>query len=502
MPSKPLNSDRQIVVSNQINEARFKMSRAEQKLFLYCIGIVDNKANVLNNTFEMSVKDFAEFLELKSNKVYKDTQKTTKDLISRVLEFYDYNGDFIQMPILSKVVYKKGVVEIKVNSELAPYLIDLKSRFTKYYLSEVLSFKSVYSMRIYQILCQWSNKQTVTYSVEHLRFLLNIEPEEYTRYNDFKRKVLESALQEINKLSTLKYYYKEIKTGKKITSIAFIIERPIRVKTKDEAKQKVPQVVIFEEKTISKPDPVLNTPAFNGVASELHAFRAKLESLGLNSQKSAEILAENDVGYLEYVFNKSKIESRSNVENKAGYLLSLINTYQTCYQEEMEHKQKIAAQDNINRELSERAKKESIQAEKNFRESQKELSRNILKTDPEIFCKSVYKYIHNSIEMKLGFGMHPDHFENSQNGKRDQNLKIAHEIKSKFEACQSLEDFTNLINYDEEWLFKAVFNLPEQHDNKDFLYYKSKANLAKLKGIELPFVIERIKVVSGHIPSN
>ena len=31
---KSLNTNKQIVVSNQINEARFKMSKAEQKLFL------------------------------------------------------------------------------------------------------------------------------------------------------------------------------------------------------------------------------------------------------------------------------------------------------------------------------------------------------------------------------------------------------------------------------------------------------------------------------------
>ena len=57
---KSLNSKKQIIISNQINEARFKMSKAEQKLFLYCIGVVNNKNDVLNTTFEMSVKDFAD----------------------------------------------------------------------------------------------------------------------------------------------------------------------------------------------------------------------------------------------------------------------------------------------------------------------------------------------------------------------------------------------------------------------------------------------------------
>jgi plasmid replication initiation protein len=120
------------------------------------------------------------------------------------------------------------MVEIKVNSELAPYLIDLKSQFTRYSLSEVLNFKSLYSIRIYQILCQWNFKEEKKYSIEELRFMLNIEAHEYTRYNDFKKDVLEKASKEINKSSTLKFAYKEVKTGRKITHIVFIIKQAVK----------------------------------------------------------------------------------------------------------------------------------------------------------------------------------------------------------------------------------------------------------------------------------
>jgi plasmid replication initiation protein len=161
MKSNNLNINRQIVISNQINEARFKMNRAEQKLFLYCIGSVDNQADVLNTKFRMSVKDFAEFLELKSNKVYDEMIKTTANMASRVIQFAKPDGKFHQIPVLAEVIYDKGEIEIEVNRNLAPYLIDLKSNFTKFSLQEVLSFRSVYSMRIYQLLCQWNYQERV-----------------------------------------------------------------------------------------------------------------------------------------------------------------------------------------------------------------------------------------------------------------------------------------------------------------------------------------------------
>lgn len=80
-------------------------------------------------------------------------------------------------------------------------------------------------MRIYQLLCQHAYKNEVVYSLEKLRFLLNIESHEYKKYNDFKKDVLEKALKEINISSSLKFSYKEIKTRRKITAIHFIIKK-------------------------------------------------------------------------------------------------------------------------------------------------------------------------------------------------------------------------------------------------------------------------------------
>lgn len=225
MTVKKLASNKQIIVSNQINEARFKMTKAEQKLFLYCVGIVDNKENNLSTSFEINIKDFITFLELKRKDFYSEMIQITRDMTSRVIEFFDENGDLTQMSILSMVKYKKGNVLVKVNQELAPFLIDLKSKFTRYSLQEILTFKSVYSIRLYQLLSQFNYKNEITYTIERLKFLLNINETEYVRFNDFKKDVLERAYKEINQNSTISFSYQECKTGRKITSITFKINK-------------------------------------------------------------------------------------------------------------------------------------------------------------------------------------------------------------------------------------------------------------------------------------
>lgn len=319
-----IKPSKQIVISNTINEARFKMSKAEQKLFLYCVGVVDNSNNMLNTTFEMNVADFADFLELKRKDIHNVMIDTTREMASRVVEFINEDQELIQMPVLSKVHYKKGCVEIKVNSELAPYLIELKNQFTKFSLSEVLSFKSLYSIRIYQILSQWIYKNSVEYTIQELRFILNINEGEYKKYGHFKARVLEIALQEINTNSTLNYGYQELKTGKKVTSIKFIIENN---KKKSYSEIKVNKSIIKEDvESANKKPQELSNPAF-----------APFKALELSHKKITELVEKYSLDYLEYVLKRCG-KSLEKKDSKSGYFLTLVDSedYQDNYQGDMD----------------------------------------------------------------------------------------------------------------------------------------------------------------------
>ena len=224
-----ISRKRQVVIANQINESRFRMSKGEQKLMLYCIAMIDNKEGRIERTFEMDIKDFISFLGIKGNDYYQRMLDMTRDFASRVFEIKQPNGELHRIPVLSIIKYKKGSVELKVNDQLAPYLLDLKSKFTKYSLQEALSFKSGFSMRLYQLLAQYQYKQEVEFSLEKLRFCLNVDDGKLQRFFDFKKRVLEPARKEINEKSTLRFEYKEIRKYKqKVIAIKFIITQPIQ----------------------------------------------------------------------------------------------------------------------------------------------------------------------------------------------------------------------------------------------------------------------------------
>jgi plasmid replication initiation protein len=496
MTIKALNPNKQIVISNTINEARFRMNKFEQKLLLYFIGVVDNRSDFLNIKFEMSVTDFADFLELKRKDLHKTMYDTTREIASRVVEFRNELGNLVQMPVLSKVEYKKGTVEIKVNSELAPYLVGLRNQFTKFSLSEVLSFKSLYSMRIYQILSQWVYKGNVDYSIEELRFMLDIKPNEYTLYSNFKIKVLEVALKEINKTSTLKYTYKEVKTGRKVTSITFTIKKIDKAKLEQIEEVFAPKTVQPKKKEEDKPKIIPEkVPDVNFVVigemkplDDSQIFK-RLVSLGYSRQNSQKIIEECGEDYVIFVLEKSKIETRSKIDNKAGYFTSVIGAYKEIYKDEKQREEEEKEQARISQELQEQREKEQKEKEERFNQEQEELSRDILEQEPELFCKTIYKYFDTFIDINWGFHYEPSWKQNRENGKKEENIRIAKEIRSQFRACSSLRDFRNLIKYDYEWLFTSVFNDIKNYDENSDDYYKSKRNMGQLDKIELPFKI-------------
>jgi len=83
--------------------------------------------------------------------------------------------------------------------------------------------KSNYSMRIYQLLKQYQKIGYRNFNVEELRYLMKI-PTSYS-YNHIKERVFVQAQKEMEEHSDITFKFEEIKTGRKITDIKFIIKK-------------------------------------------------------------------------------------------------------------------------------------------------------------------------------------------------------------------------------------------------------------------------------------
>ena len=154
---------------------------------------------------------------------------------------------------LSSAEYKNGsgYVELCFDKKLKPYLLQLKGYFTQYELENVVSFKSAYSIRIYELLkaeqfkAGRSEQFSKTFPYEELRSILGIADNEYSQFAFFRVNVVEVASREINANGDIKVEAGYLKAGRKVSHVVFRCEK---------AKGKKPPSLEPPQNADGKPD--------------------------------------------------------------------------------------------------------------------------------------------------------------------------------------------------------------------------------------------------------
>lgn len=213
-----------ITKSNTLINTRYDLKLEEQKIILALASMVQPDDEDFK-PYVMSVREFAELTGVESagNK-YTRLRKLTKELMTKVFEI-ETDKEYIQVAWLSSCRYIKdsGMIELKFSDELKPYMLQLKNKFTSYYLSNVLQMKSKYSIRLYEILKSEQYKSRTALTLDELRFILKCE--NYAKWQNMKQRVIEPSIIEINKLTDILIDYTPIKKGRSIIALEFTIEK-------------------------------------------------------------------------------------------------------------------------------------------------------------------------------------------------------------------------------------------------------------------------------------
>ena len=207
-----------------IMNSSYDLSLEEQKIILTLASMVQPTDEEFK-PYNFKIADFMKLLGVDTKTKYTEIPKITKELMKKVFEIEEGNT-IIQTAWLSGVRYERGsgMVTLKFNPDLKPYLIKLNNVFTQYKLTNILSMRSKYSIRMYEILKanEFKKQKCMDILVEELRKLLKAD-KVYPLYNDFKRFVIERTQKELKKLSDINFEFEEIKTGRKVTSLRFYI---------------------------------------------------------------------------------------------------------------------------------------------------------------------------------------------------------------------------------------------------------------------------------------
>ena len=218
--------DYKVVKSNDlIQKSRFQLALQEQKIVLYMI----SKIKPDDDSFmeqEFSVLEFCRVcgIETNSGKNYKNVKDAIKTLADKSVWIMLENGTETLVRWINKawINKKSGIVKIRLDDDMKPYLLQLQERFTSYELLYTLAMKSQYSVRLYELLKSYEWRHRQTFQIEELKRILSAE--NYTRFPDFKRYVLDISMREINDLSDLTVTYEIVKEGRRYAKLDFSIK--------------------------------------------------------------------------------------------------------------------------------------------------------------------------------------------------------------------------------------------------------------------------------------
>jgi len=223
MENKPM-----VYKSNALVEAAYRLSVQEQRIILACIGQVRRDEEVTDEVlYSITAADLAAVAGIAVGDAYKELKDAALRLKRREVRLtQEPNGKGKKPKTMitgwvQTIFYIEGEgrVELRFTKDMLPYLTGLQREFTRYALSDVAKMTSAHGIRLYELLAQWPDGHRVI-EVDELRRWLQLE-DRYPLMADFRRNVIQPAVEQINKHSPLSLTWAQRKTGRKVTHLVF-----------------------------------------------------------------------------------------------------------------------------------------------------------------------------------------------------------------------------------------------------------------------------------------
>ncbi|MEZ0566187.1 MULTISPECIES: replication initiation protein RepM [Acinetobacter] len=246
-----------VVKTNRLNQAFQVLSLAE--FHIVQLAIVDARDTGTGLTTDMPLRidalRYADVFGTTRQNAYIRMKEAEETLFNRRFSFFDEDGKLVKSRWISQVKYldNEGAIEIVFTPAVVQGISRIngvKEFFTQYLLSQTAQLKSVYSSRLYELLIQWkSTGKTPIINLEDFRAQLGIEENQYKLMSDFKKRVLDLAINDINEKTDIKVTYQQHKKGRSISGFSFNFKQKKLANQSVEPKRDLNTLDIFSKMT-------------------------------------------------------------------------------------------------------------------------------------------------------------------------------------------------------------------------------------------------------------
>ena len=301
-----------VVKDNALINASYNLEVTEQRLILLAIMNARDtgKGITADSKLEIYAGDYAKQFDVTNEAAYKALKNAVNNLFERQFSFQEETKKglgTVRSRWVSRIKYidDSAILEITFAPDVVPLITRLEKHFTSYQIKQVTQLTGKYAIRLYELLIAWREVGKVPLiELSDFRQKLGVEDNEYTAMNNFKQRVLEPSIKQINKHTDITVSYEQHKKGRTITGFSF------RFKQKQQAK-----------KVESKREP--NTPDFfiKMTDSQRHLFAKKMSEMPEMSKHSqgTESYQQFAIRIADMLLQPEKFRELYPVLEKAGF---------------------------------------------------------------------------------------------------------------------------------------------------------------------------------------
>ncbi|WP_297924322.1 replication initiation protein RepM, partial [uncultured Agitococcus sp.] len=241
-----------VVKDNSLINASYNLGLVEQRLILLAIieARKTGKGIDANNHLTVSAESYISQFGVARQTAYQALKDACDDLFERRFSYQEINKkgniEHIRSRWVSEVRYidNEALVRLIFSPAVVPLITLLEREFTKYDLEQISQLNSAYAVRLYELLIAWRNMgKTPIIALEDFRLRIGVSNHEYTIMGDFKKRVLEPSITQINTHTDIIAAYEQHKAGRVITGFSFTFTQ------KKQAKDVTPKA----KKSAAKP---------------------------------------------------------------------------------------------------------------------------------------------------------------------------------------------------------------------------------------------------------
>jgi plasmid replication initiation protein len=300
-----------VVKDNALINASYNLDLVEQRLILLAIVEARGSGRGINanDPLEVHAESYVNQFNVARQTAYQALKDACKDLFARQFSYQEINKRGKVENVLSRWVSEiryiddEATVKLIFAPAIVPLITRLEEQFTKYELQQISELSSAYAVRLYELLIAWrSTGQTPVIELAEFRQKIGVLDDEYTRMGNFKDRVLNLAIAQINEHTDIKVKCEQHKKGRNISGFSFTF------------KQK--KVVTTDSKSPSQTD------LFSKLTDkQRHIFANKLSELpDMNKySQGTESYAQFAVRIVEMLQDKNKFQELLPYLKKVGF---------------------------------------------------------------------------------------------------------------------------------------------------------------------------------------